>query len=741
MRRVYWFLSVLAVIAAGLLLSAQSRDRSLEPYKNPKLSVEERVEDLLRRMTLEEKADLLNGAGWMETRTVPRLGIPELKMADGPMGVRSWLGPSAETNTAAAARPITATAFPAGIAIASTWDTELVGREGRAIGQETKALGRDMILGPTVNIARVPQWGRNFEGYGEDPYLASRLAVAYIKGVQSEGVIATVKHFAANNEEFERRRIDEKISERALHEIYLPAFKAAVQEAGVWSVMSAYNKVNGAWCAENPYLLTDVLKNKWGFKGFVVSDWMSTHSTAATVQAGLDLEMPSAASVQDRMRAERKREPGSDGGYLARDKVLAAVAAKQVTPAAVDDHVRRLLRAMIGNGLLDNPHTATGAVDTPEQRAIARNAATESIVLLKNAGGILPLAADRIHSLAVIGPNAAVARSGGGGSSQVRPSYSVTPLEAIREAAGPKVQVRYALGVPMEKDPAPANVDLAQALSEAVSLARTSEAALVFAGYAPWLESEGFDRKSLELPAGQDDLIRAVVKANPRTVVVIHAGGPVLVEKWIDQVPALLLPWYGGQETGHAIADVLFGNANASGKLPVTFPKRWDDSSAYGHYPGENLAVEYGEGIYVGYRHFDRKNIEPRFPFGYGLSYTTFEYSGLKVTPSKAASGNQVQVQVQIRNTGARRGAEVIQLYVRDVESSVDRPVKELKAFRRVELSPRESQTVAFTLDRSAMAFYDPGKKDWVVEPGMFEVQVGGSSREIRLKGSFEIAR
>ena len=589
---------------------------------------------------------MLSGADWMQSVPNERLGIPSIKMADGPIGIRSWAGPSSETNAEVSKKTVTTTAFPAGIAMAASWDIELLQQsEGEAIGQEVKAVGRDMILGPTVNINRTPLWGRNFEGYGEDPYLTSRLAVAYIKGVQSEGVIATVKHFAANNQEFERHRINAVVDERALHEIYFPAFKAAVQEAGVWSVMSAYNKLNGVYCAEDAPLLKDVLQKQWGFKGFVVSDWGSTYSTAGTVNAGMDLEMPGGEPMKEWLKRPRTQESGNSGGWLVPEKVLADVSAGKISPAVIDDNVGRILRVIFVSGQFDKPHTATGEIDTPEERAVARKAATEGIVLLKNSGDLLPLDSSKIHTLVVIGPNAAVARTGGGGSSLVTPKYSIAPLQGIRDRAGQRIQVSYALGAAMEgedpnKDPGKDTAGAReQLINEAVSAAAKADAAIVVVGRSPKLESEGFDIKSLDLPAGQDDLIEAVAKANKHTVVVINAGGPVLMSKWIEQVPAIVDMWYGGQEGGNAIADVLFGDADPSGKLPVTFVKEWKDSPAYGHYPGENLQVDYAEGIYVGYRYFDKQKIEPLFPFGYGLSYTKFEYSDLKISPTPDVVG------------------------------------------------------------------------------------------------------
>jgi beta-glucosidase len=742
--RTGWVLSgCAAALAAGWLLAAQPRkEADMLPYRNAKLAVEARVADLLHRMTLEEKVAMLAGSGWMESQPNERLGIPAIKMADGPMGVRSWQGSSAVTNASGALR-VTSTAFPAGLAMAATWDPELVQQQGKVIGQEVKALGRDMILGPTVNIARQPLWGRNFEGYGEDPYLASRLVVGYIKGVQGEGVIATVKHFAANNQEFERHRIDEKIEERTLQEIYFPAFRAAVQEAKVWAVMSAYNKVNGLYCAESPYLLHDVLKKQWGFRGFVISDWGSTYSTAGTVNAGMDLEMPGGEPMKQWFAKPATQADGNGAGWLTPEKVLPAIAAGQVAAAQVDDNVGRMLRAMFAAGLFDKQHPGGGAVDTPEQRNVARTAATESIVLLKNSGDVLPLIARSIHSLAVIGPNAAVARTGGGGSSLVRPNYSITPLDGIRERAGNQVQVSYAQGVSIPGEDASKDSPAAQAQlrREAAAAAARADAAVVVVGNAPSIESEGFDRRTLSLPAGQDELIQAVVKANRNTIVAINAGSPVAMDQWIDQVPAVLMMWYGGQEGGHAIASVLFGDFTPSGKLPVTFPRKLEDTPAYGHYPGENLHTEYAEGIYVGYRHFDRGNIEPLFPFGHGLSYTKFDYGDLKITPDKVSSGRPVRVSLTVRNSGPRAGAEVVELYLHDLRASVDRPPQELKGFRRVMLTAGQTESVTFTIDQRAMSFYSPAKHAWVAEPGGFEVLVGASSRDIRLKGNFELGR
>jgi len=583
----------------------------------------------------------------------------------------------------------------------------------------------------------VPLWGRNFEGYGEDPYLTSRLGVAYIKGVQGEGVIPSVKHFAANNEEFERHRIDAHVDERTMNEIYLPAFKAAVEEAHVWTVMSAYNKLNGVHCGEDPALLTDVLKKGFGFQGFVVSDWGSTYSTAPTVNAGMDLEMPGGAAMKSWLNTGSPVAAGNGAGWLTADKVLAEIKAGNITPATIDDNVSRILRVIFESGMFDHPHIAGGEVDTPEQKAVALQGATEGIVLLKNEGALLPLDAAKIHSIAVIGPNAGVARTGGGGSSLVKPKYAIAPLDGIKERAGASIQVSYELGVPMHGENSTDSSPGARAemLQKAVAVAAKADVAVVVVGRYPKLEGEGFDVKSMDLPDGQDELIEAVEKANPRTVVVLNTGDPVTMTKWLDKTPGLLDMWYGGQEGGHALASILFGDANPSGKLPVTLPKRFEDSPAASNYPGIDLKVNYAEGIYVGYRYFDTKNVEPAFPFGFGLSYTKFDYSDLKVVHK---DGNDV-VTLKVKNSGKRDGAEVTQLYVHDGHAKIDRPIHELKGFQRVELKAGETKKVQFTLDKAAFSYWSPEKRDWIAEPGTFEVQVGASSRDIRVNAPVEL--
>lgn len=574
--------------------------------------MQDEIENLAGQMTIQEKVSLLAGSDFWHTPAVERLGIPALKVTDGPNGAR---GESFTDGVKAAC-------FPVGIALASTWNTGLVERVGQALGQEAKTKGAHVLLAPTVNIHRSPLAGRNFECYSEDPYLTSRMAVAYIRGVQSQGVGAAVKHFVCNDSEFERLTISSEVRERPLREIYLPPFKAAVQEAGSWAVMSSYNKVNGSFASENSYLLTQILRDEWGFDGVVMSDWFGTHSTAPSVNAGLDLEMP--------------------GLPLWRGEALIrAVERGEVEEATIDEHVRRLLRLFTRVGVFERPGAvAEQAIDAPEHRILIREAAAEGIVLLKNAGNTLPLQREQLKSLAIIGPNAKTARIMGGGSSRVTAHYAVTPFEGVLAKLAASVNVYYEQGCSNDKpssadepdllagderDEAGLNVD---SLGRAAALAAAADVALVFAGLSGEWESEGFDRPDMDLPGLQNELIERVAAANARTVVVLNTGSPSTMP-WLDKVAALVQAWYPGQECGNAIADVLFGDVTPSGKLPQTFPVRLEDNPAYINYPGENGKVYYGEGLFVGYRYYERKRIAPLFPFGFGLSYTTFSYSSL----------------------------------------------------------------------------------------------------------------
>ncbi|WP_220195219.1 beta-glucosidase [Ktedonospora formicarum] len=814
----------------------------------------ESIESLLQQMTLQEKVAMLAGADMWHTVAIERLGIPALKVSDGPNGARGG----------AMQGGVTAACFPSGIALASTWNTELVERVGQALAQEARTKGARVLLAPTVNIHRTPIGGRNFESFSEDPYLTARMAVAYIRGLQSQGVGATVKHYAGNESEFERHSMSTEIDERTLREIYLPPFEAAVREANTWAVMASYNLVNGIPASEHPVLLRNILREEWGFDGAVVSDWfLSVKSTAASVNEGLDLEMPG---------------PGLWRG----EKLLQAVKDGEVEESTLDESVRRLLRLLEKAGKFEHPEEEPEqAVNNPEHRALIREAAASGMVLLKNDHDVLPLRRESSRSLAIIGPNAKVAQIMGGGSAQVNPHYIVTPYDGILANAGEQITIGYEQGCTNHKllplldtqlllaaedsglkleyfnaptpgetpvyqefatssermwfGPLPEGVNpqefavrasgrfvpkesgrhsfslvsaglsrlfidgqevldnwtsqsrgdtyfgmgstevrsqiemvagreyelvmefgksatsMASAmrlgylpplpedmLERAVTLAAQSEVALVFVGLSGEWESEGFDRAHMELPGEQNKLIARIADVNPKTVVVLSSGS-ALAMPWLEQVAAVVQAWYPGQECGNAIADILFGDVNPSGKLPQTFPVRLEDTPAYLTYPGENGRVYYAEGLFVGYRYYDKKHVAPLFPFGFGLSYTDFVYSQLNVSAKQIGAGESVRVSLEVTNTGKCAGHEIVQLYVRDVKSSLHRPEKELKAFSNVRLEVGETRTVTLEIGREALAYFDDNAHQWVAESGEFEVLVGSSSQDIRATTTFEL--
>lgn len=661
------------------------------------------VRGLIARMTEDEKVDLLSGTGF-DTKAVPRLGIPSLRMADGPVGYRGG------TVTGKA------TAFPAAVAMAATFNTDLNKRIAGAQAEEAKARGARMLLGPDVNIQRLPLGGRDFEMFSEDPYLTSRLAQEYVRGVQEKGVIATVKHFLLNDTELERTVKSSNAGERAIHEVYGAPFAAVAREA--LAVMSAYNPANGVYSSENKKLLTDYLRGELGFEGLVVSDWWALRSGVGAAEGGTDLEMPTKFFF----------------GAPLREAVRNGI----VPLSRIEEMDYRLLRAMEKIGLLDEPQKPFPKYPRSDPKAhakLALEAAVESLVLLKNDGeegrALLPLNARRLRSLAVIGPNADVYRSGGG-SSGVTPFKSVTPLEGLRRRLGSATFLRYAPGVRIPGDflrpKAPA--DEAAGIAEAVRAAARSDAAVVFVGD---VESEDGDRRAMGLPGRQDELIAAVAKANPRTVVVLLTGSPVSMP-WLGQVKSVLAAWYPGQQEGDAVASVLFGDVNPSGKLPVAFPARLDDSPASKGYPGGPAGIDYEDGVNVGQRGLDKAGVRALFPFGHGLSYTRFAYSGLTVAAASAdAADPRVTVSVDVANAGDRAGAEVAQLYVGQDAPRVDRPLKELKGFEKTFLKPGETKRLTFELDRSAFAYWSPTKRDWTADPGGYLVSVGSSSQDIRL--------
>jgi beta-glucosidase len=806
---------------------------------------------MLAKLTLERKIELLGGIDGAFVRALPEIGLGRLKISDGPMGIRQW-GVS--------------TGYAGGIGLAASWDTELAHRAGAAIGQDARARGVHFLCGPGINIYRAPMNGRNFEYYGEDPYLAGRLAVEFIRGVQRQGVIATVKHYAANNSDYDRHNVNSIIDERTLREIYLPAFEAAVKEGHAGSVMDSYNLINGEHATENAFLNNEILKKEWGFRGVLMSDWSATYDGVAAANGGLDLE-----------------EPSPD--FMNRETLLPAIQSGKVTMATIDDKVRRILRTAIEFGFFDREQTDVSVplYNQPSRQA-AFESAQESIVLLKNEGNQLPLDAHRIHSIAVIGPDAYPAVPSGGGSAQMIGFAPVSFLAGLSDALGSNAKVYWSRGVKDVREvfgaadffggsphsrfftdeagthpglqqeefsnpdfegkpnrvrtvpivngsvadqwipatgakisvrwegyyipqtsgpqrfiavasgvdaayrlyvdnkmvleetphegqaPQAVDVDLPAGKPAAVrfeympkserrlmasmgvipaeemlepnvkKIAAMADEVVLTVGFNSQTEGEGHDR-TYQLPPGQDELIKTVLAANPHTIVVLTAGGSVDTHQWIDKTHVLLHTWYGGEDAGRALARVLLGQANPSGKLPISWERRIEDNPTYANYyeaPGSK-DVNYKEGIFLGYRYYDRSDTKPLFPFGFGLSYTTFAFSNLSVTPAQASAKGPITVSFDVRNTGQRAGTEVAQVYVGDPSATVPRPVKELKGFARAVLNPGESKHLSLTLDRRSLAYWDVTSKDWKVDPGEFVIYVGDSSTNVPLRGKLSV--
>ncbi|HLZ84857.1 MAG TPA: glycoside hydrolase family 3 C-terminal domain-containing protein [Caulobacteraceae bacterium] len=822
------------------------------PFADPSLPLETRVADLAGRLTLEEKVGLMAGAAAFTLEGVPRLGVPRVRVADGPTGVRSNEGEAA-------------TVFPVGVAMAATWNPGLTRDVAAAIAREALALDNQVVLAPTINIVRTPLWGRNFETYSEDPFLAGAIGAAFVEGLQGEGVGASLKHYAVNNQEENRMTVSTVVDERTLREIYLAAFETVVKQTNPWTVMASYNRINGAYATENQYLLKDILKGEWGYDGVVMSDWGAVHDTMAAAKGGNDLEMPG----PPRWFGER---------------LLEAVRSGEVPAAQVDDAATRLVRLILRTGALDGGPPPAGELRTRRHRDIAARAAEEAVVLLKNDGDLLPLDAGALRRIAVVGPNAAVRRIQGGGSSQVRAGRQISILQAIEGLLGSACEVLHAEGgdnepVPPQARAASFSADAARgqagllceyfaersfggapyraqvergigklvstgsmnlagdglgalrwsgwlwaerdgrhelslrapgavrlelggailidettpgqidrldvggvaatrrtasvhlvagegypvtieyvrppeprdiawefvgvglrrprgSIAEAAALAAAADAAVVVIGAASISEAEGYDRESLDLPGDQNALVEAVLAANPRTVIVLVGGAPYVLP-WIDHAPAVILPWLGGEEGPDALARVLFGQAEPSGRLPVTFPRRLEDTPAHAWYPGGADAV-YGEGLYVGYRHFDRAPEAPMFPFGHGRTYTRFVYGDLEA-PEEARAGDSVPVSFTLRNVGERPGKETAQLYLRPRGPSVDRPVKELKGFAKLALLPGERRRVTLTLDARAFSFWDPAQGAWVAEAGAYDLLIGGSAADIELQATVRL--
>jgi beta-glucosidase len=707
------------LLSLMLLLLACSTNKQ-DPTEN-------KIDSLISLMTLEEKVNMVHASSSFTSGGVERLGIPEWTMSDGPHGVRKehgrdWVADSDAKDSASY--------LPTGITLAATWNSDLGYAFGKVLGSEANYRGKDVILGPGINIMRTPLNGRNFEYLSEDPLLISKMAVGCIKGIQDQGVAACVKHYLANNQEYERNFVNVEMSERTLREIYLPGFKAAVQEGGALTLMGSYNKFRGQYCTHHEYLINKVLKEEYGFKGAVISDWGAVHNTLEALKFGTDVEMGTDLSMLP--------TPNYHNFFMA-DTVISLVKSGQVQESLLDDKVRRILRVMFKTNMFGK--RAPGALNTPEHQAIALKIAEEGIVLLKN-NAILPLTKASTKSIAVIGANATRKHAGGGGSSQVNAKYEITPLEGLTSLADGGITIKYAEGYRIVKD-GKADKKL---IEEAVKAAAGAEVAIYVGGFIhgysdSWndnaFDSEGQDKPSMNLPFAQDELIAAVLKANPNTIIVLYGGGPVDMTKWIDNAKSIIHAGYPGMEGGKALAKIIFGEVNPSGKLTVTFPKKLDDSPAHvlNAYPGDSsLNEEYKEGLLVGYRYFDTKNVEPQFVFGHGLSYTTFGYSDLTL----AKSDKMVTVKLTVKNTGHVAGAEVVQVYVKDEQASVERPDKELKAFTKIFLNPGESKDVSLVLNEDAFQYYDDVKHQFVLEAGRFNIQVGSSSRNITLKGDIE---
>ncbi len=707
--------------------AAQSAANAKPAYLDAGRPIEERVEDALARMTLEEKVALCHAQSKFSSAGVPRLGIPEMWMSDGPHGIRAeklW-----DEWDDAGWTSDSCTAFPALTCLAATWNPTLADTYGQAVGEEARYRNKAVLLGPGVNIYRTPLNGRNFEYMGEDPFLASAMVVPYIQGVQRNGVAACVKHFAVNDQETDRFNVEVKIDDRTLHEIHLPAFKAAVHDGGVWAVMGSYSIYKGQHCCHTQYLLRDLLKRDWGFDGVVISDWGGTHDTREAALNGLDMEMGSWTNGLTLSWSNAYNE------YFLADPFLELLRSKEIDEEIVNDKARRILRLMFRTTM--NPDRPYGSFATKEHALIGRKIAQEGIVLLKNQDNLLPLDPKQPRKILVVGENAKKMMTLGGGSSELKVKYEISPLQGIENYFSPASQVTYAEGyssVPTQNRHA--------LLLEAVDAARKADV-VIFVGGLNKNENqdcEGADRRSLNLPYGQDELIGELARVNRNLVAVIISGNAVAMP-WVNEVPAIVEAWYGGTEAGNAIASVLAGEVNPSGKLPFTFPVRLEDNPAIAldAYPGDGKQVEYKEGIFVGYRWNDRERIKPLFCFGHGLSYTTFEYGKVTAEGRQMGPDGTITVSVPVKNTGSRAGAEIVQLYVSDLKSSLPRPVKELKGFRKITLQPGQEQTVSFTIDRKALSFYDDTKQDWVAEPGAFEALVGASACDIRGKAAFEL--
>lgn len=673
---------------------------------------EKQVEYYLDQLTIEEKFQLLAGNRIFNTHSIKRLGIKPFKMTDGPLGVAMHSSLYRKN-----------TKFPGGITIAASWNRELLRKFGAAVGEEVRAVGRHAILAPGININRSPLNGRTFEYYSEDPYLTKELAISYVKEIQEEkGVAACIKHYVANNQETNRSTIDAQIDERTLHELYLRAFMEVVKETDPWMIMTSYNKVNNQYLMASKELLRELVFDKWDFKGFVVSDWYACSKadppvkTEDCIKAGMSLEMPKA----DVYHPDRLQKAYDEG---------------KISDEDLNDLLQRLLRVMALVGLLGGKKRSKSKRNTSKHQELARKMAEDGIVLLKNEGNILPLDLNEIETIAVVGPNKdkKFGKLLYGGSSAVKPPYEITPLKGLKDKCKNKVKI--------VKDPSKADVVLIFAGLNHESNISFMPGRRKKVEFPHGNDTEKTDRIQLELPEEQINLINQTIQQNPKTIVVLVNGSPIAMEGWIEKVPAILEAWYPGMEGGHAIANVLFGDVTPSGKLPITFPKKLSDSPAHKSpltWPGKDLKVKYEEGIFVGYRYFDKEEIEPLFPFGFGLSYTSFAFNNFMLDKKILSGSSSLSVAIDITNEGNYAGAEVIQVYFQDIKCSVERPKKELIGFEKVYLVPNETKTVYIAVNSKDLAFYDINSHSWVVEPGKFKIFIGNSSKNIIFEEIFE---
>lgn len=740
MSKIY-FLSVTLVLFLSFSVCAQD---TVPVYLDSNQPIERRVKDALERMTLEEKVKLCHAQSKFSSAGVPRLGIPEIWMSDGPHGIRQEI----QWNSWAHAEWTndSCTAFPALTCLAATWNPEMSAIYGKAIGEEASYRKKNVLLGPGVNIYRTPLNGRNFEYMGEDPYLASTMVVPYILGVQKNAVAACVKHYALNNQELWRGHIDVDLSDRALHEIYLPAFKAAIIQGGAWSIMGAYNKFRGEHCCHNNLLLNKILKGDWKFDGCVITDWGGAHDTPEAVLNGLDIEM---GTYTDGLTSESKY--AYDSYYLA-DSYLKGLKDGTYSMSSINDKASRILRLIFRTVM--NRDKPWGTFTSEEHFNIARTIAEEGVVLLKNTPvtkktpALLPIDATRYKKILVVGENATRSLTKGGGSSELKVKKEISPLEALQVMYGDD-KIIYAQGYESgrslyEKIDEISLEVMVSLRSEAIEKAKGADLVIYVGGLNKnhQQDCEAGDRITYGLPFGQNELIDDLLKVNPNMVMVLFSGNAIEMP-WVKQVPAIIQGWYLGSECGSALANVLSGKVNPSGKLPFSFPVKLTDNGAHAFdtlsYPGDSIKQVYKEDIFVGYRWLDKEKIRPLFAFGHGLSYTTFKYSNIEISNKEMAQGDSISIKVRVRNTGQCSGKEIVQLYIHDKKSSLPRPEKELKGFAKVSLKPGEEQTVSWKVDKESLSYYDDRKSDWVAEPGIFEALVGASSNDIRLSAKFEL--